>query len=101
MKNCSVLNVGISEDDMCVYLDFIMESLHIYPDEVESIFEDHYSGRIAAANNIAGKGLGMGIIRKAVKLNGGSFEVIPGISYKKSNGKLYSTNRFRFILPKS
>lgn len=101
MKNCSVLNVGISEDDMCVYLDFIMESLHIYPDEGESIFEDHYSGRIAAANNIAGKGLGMGIIRKAVKLNGGSFEVIPGVSYKKFNGKLYSTNKFRFILPKS
>ena len=101
IKTHSILNVGITEEDTFICIEFIMESLHIYPDEIDLIFQDHYSGRIATANTLAGKGLGMGIIRKAINLNGGKFEVISGKSAKKSNGKLFSNNIFRIILPKA
>ena len=100
MKSHSTLNIGISEDDKYVSVDFIMESLHIFPEEIDKIFDDHYSGRIPSVNGMAGKGLGMGLIRKAVQLNNGRFEIYPGKYSKKVEGKLYSENKFRIILPK-
>lgn len=100
MKSHSTLNVGITEDENYVHIDFIMDSLHIFPEEVDKIFEDHYSGRIPQLNGLSGKGLGMGLIRKAVLLNNGRFEISPGKSSKKIEGKLYSENLFRLILPK-
>lgn len=101
MRSHSTLNIGISERENDVTIDFFMESLHIFPEETEKIFEEHYSGRIPVANGLAGKGLGMGLIRKAVLLNNGQFEIVPGKSSKKIEGKLFSENQFRVILPKN
>ena len=73
-----------------------MQSLYIKPEEQDMIFNDHYSGESVKQLNLQGSGLGMGLIRKAILLNGGNFIVIPGKKFKKRN---YAENIFRLILP--
>lgn len=93
----SPLNVHISESNTSVYLEFEMKSYYISPEESQSIFEDHISGEIVTKKNLNGSGLGMGLIKKALILNGGDIEIVPG---EKKHNSEYSQNIFRFIIPK-
>lgn len=57
-------------------VDFKMNSLHIYEDEMDKIFEDGYSGINTKNKNKNGKGLGMGLVKKALSLNKARLEMI-------------------------
>lgn len=95
----SDLNIFISGDNNFVFVDFVMKSLFIYADEVDAIFEDHNSGKIANTLNLNGSGLGMGLIKKALTINGGNINVLPGVSKSRISGIDYGTNTFRIMLP--
>lgn len=76
-------------------ITFLMTSIIINENEMESIFTDGVSGQMPQAHKLNGSGLGMGLIRKAVELNHGTFSVIPGKSYfKAKNGISYADNHF-------
>lgn len=93
----SRLQVTVYEKNSKTYVDFEMKSLHIAKDEKDKIFEDHYSGKSTKAKKINGSGLGMGLIRKALQINGAEIEVICGSKIFKSDGQDFSDNTFRLI----
>lgn len=93
----SNLLVHIVENSDTVFIEFGMKSFYISSEEKTAIFEDHFSGSIVNKKNLNGSGLGMGIMKKALIMNGGNIEVIPG---EKCINSDYSQNLFRFILPK-
>ena len=96
----STLHVGISAEEDNVIVKFIMKSLYIYEDEINTIFDDHQSGKAAKDLNLNGSGLGMGLIRKALTINGGKIEVIPGREKIKKSGIDYGDNLFKITIPK-
>jgi hypothetical protein len=89
------LTIKLTQTGDYVYIDFCMKSLFIFPDEMNSIFDDHISGRIAKSRSLQGDGLGMGLIMKALKLNNASIEVLPGVSKIKLGNTDYGDNIFR------
>lgn len=95
-NSCLQTEISLDEENNNVIVDFKMQSLYIKPEELDLIFNDHYSGESVKQLNLQGTGLGMGLIKKAILLNGGNFTVIPGIKFKKSN---YADNVFRLTLP--
>ena len=74
-----------------------MNSLHINKEEMGKIYEDGYSGINTKTNNKNGKGLGMGLVRKALSLNKAKLEVIAGNTITNYKGDMYSDNIFRMI----
>lgn len=95
-NSCLHTEISFDEEKNNVIVDFKMHSLYINPEELDAIFKDHYSGESVRQLNLQGLGLGMGLIKKAILLNGGNFIVIPGKKFKKSN---YAENIFRLLLP--
>lgn len=95
-NSCLQTDISLDEERNNVIVDFKMHSLYIKPEELNMVFEDHYSGETVRQQNLQGSGLGMGLIRKAILLNGGDFIVIPGKKFKKSN---FAENIFRLLLP--
>lgn len=95
-NSCLQTEISLDEGKNNAIIDFKMRSLYIKPDEIDLIFNDHYSGESVRLSKLQGSGLGMGLIKKAILLNGGNFIVIPGKKFKKSN---YAENVFRLILP--
>lgn len=78
-------------------VDFKMKSLHINENELEKIYDDGYSGINTKTNNKNGKGLGMGLVRKALALNKAKLEVIAGDKVTTYRGDHYSENIFRIV----
>jgi len=68
-------------------IDITMESLLIDNDEIELLFEEGYSGKHAA--NLAGDGIGMSVIKKALALNNMKLICEPG------EGEKYANNIFK------
>lgn len=95
-NSCLQTEITLDESKSNAIVDFKMHSLYIKPEESELIFNDHYSGESVIQSNLQGSGLGMGLIKKAILLNGGNFIVIPGKKFKKSN---FAENVFRLLLP--
>lgn len=95
-NSCLQTEISLDEGNNNAVVDFKMQSLYIKPEERDLIFDDHYSGESVKQLNLQGSGLGMGLIRKAILLNGGNFIVIPGKKFKK---RIYAENIFRLILP--
>lgn len=96
----STVVVNIVELADFVKIEFKMRSLRIYPDEVDRLFEDHFSGKAAISAKLQGTGFGMGLLKKALSVNKGSIEVVPGEQVFKYSGKEYAENSFVIQLPK-
>lgn len=77
---------------------FTMESLVIFNDEKERIFDEGYSGHGAINEKLNGAGLGLYLARAMAKLNGGQLNVIPGHA---ASGAKYARNVFVLTLPSS
>jgi signal transduction histidine kinase len=76
-----------------------MQSIHIYPQERERIFDNHYSGEIARKIGKEGGGVGLGIARTLVRLHGGDLTVDAGPAEGSGTGAAYSRNAFEIRLP--
>lgn len=94
MKPNSKLMVSFCENKDSFSMIFEMDSIHIMKDEVEKIFEDNYSGQKVVDKKKEGKGLGMGLVRKALALNEASITVEAGEEIEKKNKIEYSRNKF-------
>lgn len=55
-----------------------MTSLYLDPEEVPRIFEEGVSGALPDLIGTAGKGLGMGLVRDLLCLNGATIKFVPG-----------------------
>lgn len=84
MQTKTALNVEFIDRGEGFVISFKMQSIYIEEDERESIFDDNYSGKKVIEANKQGKGLGMGLIRKALKLNNAEIEVIAGNDIAKN-----------------
>lgn len=98
IANNSTLHVHIKENEDYIEVDFCMRSFFIYPDEIETIFADHVSGKVAQNKKLSGNGLGMGLIKRALSINGCKICIIPG-EKKIINNTEFGDNIFRFMFP--
>lgn len=94
MAKDSKLKITISSDDHYAYVTFHMSSLYLFPEEVDKIFQDNFSGKVAVSRELNGSGFGMGLIRKALSLNNASIDIIPGTKKQKISNIDYSDNQF-------
>lgn len=78
-----------------------MSSYHLYPDDVEHMFEEGYSGQLAREYGEKGQGLGMYRAKKFLEWNKGMLGVIAGDEAKSVNGCLYSENVIYLKLQKA
>lgn len=81
---------------------FEMQSLPIYPDEIEHLYEEGFSGRAAQSLQKAGDGIGMGIVKQLLELNNGKIRVSAGVPGNNRVGQsTYARNRFDLIFPRA
>lgn len=95
------VNVTFSSTDEYVVIDFNMSSLHLYSEDLEHLYEEGYSGRLARQYNENGQGLGMYRAKIFVQWNKGTIDVIAGEKIKTVKGVLYSDNVIRLKLLKA
>lgn len=98
-----ILDVEFHKQDKQLTVVFDMLSLKIEPDEAESIFDEGYSGRIPRETNLAGKGVGLYMVKEMLRLNNASIKCIPNVSGRPSiyfNNFPYENNRFKIIFEK-
>ena len=88
-RNISIL---FAEREKHVDVSFKMMSLYISDDEIEKIFEEGYSGRVAYSCGLHGDGIGMWRINQMMKLNNGDVKVRNGHDKVYSDGKTYASN---------
>jgi K+-sensing histidine kinase KdpD len=72
---------------------FKMKSLFLDNEEVEKIFTEGYSGKVAKQCKLSGDGIGMWQINRMMKLNQGSVEFINGSEIQTYEGKQYADNK--------
>lgn len=100
VKPNSTLRVKFSEDMDSNIVSFSMTSYHIYNEDLEQIYNEGYSGRIAVEQKTAGHGLGMYLVNIMAKLHNAKLVIKPG-EIIKTNGKIpYSENEFVLHIPK-
>lgn len=100
VKPHSTLNVMFSEDADSNIVTFSMTSYHIYNEDLDQIYNEGYSGKIAVEQKTAGQGLGMYLVDIMVKLHNAKLLIQPGIEIKKIGKIPYSENVFVLHIPK-
>lgn len=100
IKPNSILSVSFDEDSVNNIVSFSMTSYHIFKEDLEQIYTEGYSGKIAVEQKTAGLGLGMYMVDIMVKLHNAKLVIIPG-EEENNNGKIsYSQNEFVLYIPK-
>lgn len=100
IKPNSILSVSFDEDSNNNIVSFSMTSYHIFKEDLDQIYTEGYSGKIAVEQNTAGLGLGMYLVDIMVKLHNAKLLINPGEEENK-NGKIsYSENEFVLYIPK-
>lgn len=95
------VNVKFSEDDKYCIAKFSMSSYYLYPEDIEHMFEEGYSGKLAQLYEEAGQGLGMYRAKLFVKWNKGELLAESDGKMRKVKNKEYSMNTIVLKLPKS
>lgn len=95
--------VRYSSDSNYIYQAFDMVSLKIDADEIQRIFEQGYSGRLATKHKLHGAGIGMSVVKIGMEAIGGSVEISinanPQLGITR-DGKKYENNIFKLCYPK-
>lgn len=100
VKPKSTLEVLVVDEATTTTIVFKMTSIHIEEEEIEKIFNDNYSGVRVKQKNKQGAGLGMGLMKNALKLNNAEIKILPGTSINTLGKVDYSENEFHFIFDK-
>lgn len=100
IKPNSVLRVVFGEDVDSNIVSFSMTSYHIYSEDLDQIYNEGYSGKIAVEQNTAGQGLGMYLVNLMVKLHNAKLLIKPGEEIRKIGKIPYSENEFVLHIPK-
>lgn len=96
-KNGSNLDVYFKKNGNFIEIIFEMISLAVDNDEVDNIFKEGISGRMACNKNLQGSGFGLTISHEMARINGGSLKLIAG-TREKGNGE-YARNKFIITVP--
>lgn len=100
IKPNSILSVSFDEDSNYNIVSFSMTSYHIFKEDLDQIYTEGYSGKIAVEQKTAGLGIGMYLVDIMVKLHNAKLLISPGEEENK-NGKIsYSENEFVLYIPK-
>jgi len=83
IKPNSVLRVVFSEDSDSNIVIFSMTSYHIYSEDLDQIYNEGYSGKIAVEQKTAGQRLGMYLVNIMVKLHNARLIIKAGEEIKK------------------
>lgn len=86
-----------------IVIKFDMVSLIVDENEVVDIFKENISGKYAKENGLAGDGIGMFMIKKLLKFNGGSvhfYKNVDSLKQRTYNNSLYENNVIEIKLPK-
>lgn len=94
------VEVSFSEYENYYIANFAMSSYHLYEEDVQHMFEEGYSGKLAIEYNDAGQGLGMYRAKLFVEWNNGVINMIAGNTTKTLEEKNYSNNVIELKLPK-
>lgn len=100
VKPNSILRVMFSENIDYNIVSFFMTSYHIYSEDLDNIYKEGYSGKIAVEQKTAGQGLGMHLVNIMVKLHKAKLVIKPGEDMKKTGKIIYSENEFVLYIPK-
>lgn len=101
IKPRSQLSIGIFEQNKNAIISFKMTSLKIAEDEIQTIFEEGFSGELAKKTGKSGNGIGTFIMKKMIDLNGGALNVnIHPETVKSIMGIEYQENDFEIVLPR-
>jgi signal transduction histidine kinase len=83
-------------------LRLYMNSLEVRHNEADKIFNEGYSGEVAKARKLNGKGLGMFLARELFQINGIGVQFYPGVGMKNGLKEMaYAQNTLEIIFPKS
>jgi len=101
---CPETNITISlrEESNKFIVNISMISMKIYPEEVQKIFNDGYSGILADKLQLNGSGIGMNIIQKLLKINAIDISLKVNtnpIVNKTFEGCPYEKNEIELIFP--
>lgn len=100
VKPNSTLQVKFSEDMDSNIVTFSMTSYHIYSEDMNQIYNEGYSGRIAVEQKTAGHGLGMYLVDIMAKLHNARLIIKPDEVIKTNSKIPYSENEFILYIPK-
>lgn len=100
-KPSSEVSVSIERGENGVVVEFDMYSLVIHDDEVDKLFDEGFSGKIAIRLNKSGYGIGTNIIKRMLEMNYGevSVERFPDTE-TNFMGIPYQRNIFRIVMPR-
>ncbi|MEM5403792.1 hypothetical protein [Paraburkholderia unamae] len=83
-------------------LSLYMNSLEVKHNEAEKIFDEGYSGEVARARTLNGKGLGMFLARELFQINGLSVRFYPGVATGNGFKEMaYAQNTLEIVFPKA
>ncbi|MGB4772786.1 MAG: ATP-binding protein [Chitinophagaceae bacterium] len=84
-----------------VDVNFKMNSLYLDDDEVEKIFAEGYSGKVARDCKLNGDGIGMWQINRMMSLNGGEVKFLNGKDIILKDDRKFATNLIVLTFKKS
>lgn len=98
-KSLLTIDFAVTQDVVTIYLE--MTSLEVKMHEIDKIFEEGYSGELAVKLHRAGNGIGMSVVKKLLRLNGGSIcfkkNIKPELAFE-SMGAPFERNQFIITL---
>ena len=102
VKPYTGLSIEIFRDNDKVTLEFDMNSLAIYEHEIDSIFDDGYSGDLSKKTGKAGSGIGLSRVKDILAINNSKISVsIDEATRQEQDNAHYQRNIFRIELPTS
>lgn len=93
------LKVLLNNDNEFHTIEFKMNSLHLYHDDIEQMFNEGYSGVNAKKISKAGDGIGMYRVKRLIELNKSEIHVVAGDEIVTYRGYEYSENSFIIKIP--
>ena len=99
VKPDTTLEVTFAEDNDFCSIKFDMESHYVFPQERNMIFENGYSGSMAKATHLAGRGIGMYRAKQLIEMNKGSIQFLCGDVTSSINGVEFANNQVVILLP--
>lgn len=94
----SKINVSFIKTETDFFINMDMLSLRIEPEELNRLFEESYSGKLARQLNKAGSGIGLHTAVRALELNDAELIIVPKIDdrgARKVSGVNFDHNRFQ------
>lgn len=92
--NDTPLHIKFPCEDGIPRIELEMISLPIEQNEIESLYDEGYSGKAARKLSLSGDGSGMGIAKKLLQLNGAKITVVAGLPEFSRLGTEYARNKF-------